>query len=72
VPLPALELLYGLDQFRSFCTGKKAVVTREIKNAAKGTSRFNNSKIKKAIGFDFRSVEETIQWTCRELGNQGH
>jgi dihydroflavonol-4-reductase len=72
VPLPALELLHGLDQFRSFCTGKKAVVTREIKNAAKGTPHFNNSKIRKAIDFDFRSVEETIQWTCRELGNQGH
>lgn len=67
VPNIAIEVLYGLDQLRSFITGKKAVVTKEIKNAAKRSILFNSAKIKKELGFEFRSVEETIQWTCLKL-----
>jgi dihydroflavonol-4-reductase len=69
VPRLALELFYGLDQCRSFITGKRALVTREIKNASKNALIYNNSKISKALDFSFRSVEETIEWTCKELCN---
>jgi dihydroflavonol-4-reductase len=70
VPQLALEVLYGADQLRSFLTGKKAKVTKEIKNAAKGNQQFSSYKIKKALEFEFRPIEETIRWTCLEMHNK--
>jgi dihydroflavonol-4-reductase len=70
VPQAALDLVYRLDQCRSFITGKRALVTREIKNATKSSLLFNNSKIRSTLEFDFRPIDEAIRWTCQELQNR--
>ena len=63
----ALFLLFKLDQVRTLITGKKALITKEIKNATKSTLRFSSGKVKDQLDFDFRPIDETIKWACTEL-----
>ncbi|MGK7394505.1 MAG: SDR family NAD(P)-dependent oxidoreductase [Candidatus Cyclobacteriaceae bacterium M3_2C_046] len=56
-----------LDQTISFLTGKKAKITGELVKAAKAGTYFSSNKVKKELSFDFRSLDDTIRWTCGEL-----
>lgn len=67
IPRVALGLISALDEVRCLITGGSVVITKEIKRAAKGSILFNSDKVRKELGIDFRSIDEAIQWTCREL-----
>lgn len=67
VPRMALDLIYILDQIRSIITGSRAVITKEIKKAARGSTRFSSAKVRKELDVDFRSIDEAVRWTCNEL-----
>jgi hypothetical protein len=41
-------------------SGKKALVTREVIDMAMSDFRYNNQKIRHALGFEFRSVKTTV------------
>ncbi|MCH2235319.1 MAG: NAD-dependent epimerase/dehydratase family protein [Crocinitomicaceae bacterium] len=55
-----LALAWRIDGFLSFF-GKERKVTKENSRSAMSTSIYANEKIKHAIGFEFHSLDETIE-----------
>ncbi len=52
---------------RSRLNGKQALITKETALISKTEIHFENTKVKKALDFQFRPLEETINWTVGEL-----
>ncbi len=60
-----------LESIKSGITGKEALITRETAATAMAHVKFDNSKLKQFLpGFNYRSLEETVQYTCYELLKQ--
>ncbi|MEQ9263066.1 MAG: NAD-dependent epimerase/dehydratase family protein [Owenweeksia sp.] len=53
-------VLWRLEKVRSFLSGRKAVITKETSETAQRTYYYDNGKIKKELGFEFRPVTQTI------------
>lgn len=54
-------LTWRLTWIFSKITGKETTVTKEIARSAFGVTVYDASKIKKTIGFEFRSIEEMVK-----------
>lgn len=52
---------------RSRLTGKEALITKETARLSRSKFHYQNERIKKALGIEFRSLEESIEWTISEL-----
>lgn len=59
------ELVWRLEWLRSTLTGKAPLITRETASTAMKKHLYSSEKIKEALGFRFRPLSETIEWTCR-------
>ncbi|WP_299755889.1 NAD-dependent epimerase/dehydratase family protein [uncultured Pontibacter sp.] len=72
VRVPALlaEVVWRLEHVRSWLTGRRPLITKDTARVSKKTHFFSNDKIRKAIGFEFRPVSESVDWVCRELLQQ--
>jgi nucleoside-diphosphate-sugar epimerase len=55
-----VEIARRFNWFISLFTSKKPSITKETVNSLFGEISYDNSKIKKAIGFEFRSLEDTV------------
>ena len=55
-------LAWRMDTLRARLTGRYPLITRETAEAAQRIQFYSSEKIKKALGFRFRPVEETIRW----------
>ena len=65
------RLVAFLESVKSGITGKEALITRETAATAMANVKFDNSKLKQFIpGFNYRPLEETVQYTCNELLKQ--
>jgi dihydroflavonol-4-reductase len=53
----------GLALLSGF-TGKEPLLTKETTNAAYNKFYYDNSRIRKALDFEFIPIDETIRWTC--------
>lgn len=62
-----LQLGYWLDQIKSFVTFSRPVITKEVKSAGTHRVYFSNDKIKQDLYPDFRSIDDTIRWSCKQL-----
>lgn len=59
---PALSgLAWRIEKLRAAFTGVKPLITRETANTAVQQYTYSSEKIKKAIGFEFTPIEETIR-----------
>jgi len=63
IPPFATALAWRLEWMRSKVFGGKARITREIHESAHRKTHFSNEKIRKAIDFQFISIEKSIQDT---------
>lgn len=54
-------IAWRMDKFISFFLRRKALLTKETARAARRTYRYDNSKIKQALNFEFRSIKDTIE-----------
>lgn len=70
-PNPSLyagKILTGIawraDTLRARLLGKKPALTRETAASAQRISYFSAEKVKKALGFEFKPIEETIEWVA--------
>lgn len=70
VPPLVAEIVWRLEHARSWLTGRRPLITKDTARVAKKTHLFSNDKIRKALGFEFRPVAESVQWVCNELGRQ--
>ena len=62
-----LKLAVGFEFVRSRITGNEAMITRDTAILSKTKFHFKNDKVKKALNFEFRSLEESANWTVAEL-----
>lgn len=55
------------EWIRSRLTGKEALITKETAKLSKSKFFYRNDKVKDALDVDFRSLDESIEWTTSEL-----
>jgi dihydroflavonol-4-reductase len=61
-------IVWRLEAIKSKFTGKSPLLTKETAKTARAKVRFNNEKLLQVIpGFQYTSMEESIQRICREL-----
>lgn len=63
-----MELAWRGASFLGLLSGKAPALDKTSARAASNTREFDNSKIKQAIGFEFKPVSETIKEVCQSLG----
>ena len=56
-----------LEGIRSRFTGKDPLITRETAEQTRMRITYSNKKVKSVLGFEFRSLENTIEWCCGEV-----
>jgi hypothetical protein len=64
-----MELAWRGASLMGFLTGKAPALDKTSARAASVTREFDNSKIKKAIGFEFKPVSESIKEICSSLSH---
>lgn len=57
-------MLSYIESIRIFFTRTEAIITKDLVKLVNSIYIYNNSKLKSAINYNFRSVEETIKDTC--------
>lgn len=62
------QVAWRLEHLRSLLTGKTPLVTQETALIAQKDYEYANQKIKKTLQYTFRTLDDTISWTCMELG----
>jgi len=65
-----LIFAYILDTIKSKLLRKKSIITRESIHLSKMNYFFSNKKLIKTLDYKFKSLEESIVWTCAELIKQ--
>jgi len=55
------SFFYKLDWLKTFSTGTKRLITRELHRSMHNKSKFSNEKLKKRLNFDYIPIENTIQ-----------
>jgi dihydroflavonol-4-reductase len=64
-------IVWRLEKVKSIFTGKEPLVTKETALTALTKVYYDNSKLKKYLpAFEYRRIEDTIQFTCNELLKQ--
>ncbi|WP_266203951.1 NAD-dependent epimerase/dehydratase family protein [Pontibacter kalidii] len=70
VPSALAEVVWRLEHARAWLTGARPLITKDTARVSRKTHFFSNDKLRKAIGFEFRPVSESVNWVCRELQGQ--
>ena len=65
-----LTFAYILDTIRSRLLRNRSVITKETTRISKKSFLYSNEKIKKVLDINFRSLEESVSWTCEEIRKQ--
>ena len=60
-------MILFVEKIRSLLTGKLPMITKETLLMSKEDFEYENSKIKKTIGFEFRNLDNTVGWACAGL-----
>ena len=63
LPRPIGELAWRLEILRSFFAGSKPLLTRETISSAYHEVAYSNEKVRKRLGFEFRTLEDTCDYT---------
>jgi len=58
-------LAWRLDTLRARLTRTYPLITKETAESAQRISFYDASKIKTALGFEFRDIEETVEWVTK-------
>ncbi len=65
-----IRLLALFEQVRSRLTGSDPLITPETARLAHAGIFFDNTKIKDAMGFDFRPLDDTLRWCSSKYADQ--
>ncbi len=58
------NIAWRVEKIKSFLTGKPPLITKHSANASLSKYRYDSSKIKKAVDFNFETIDETIKDVC--------
>jgi nucleoside-diphosphate-sugar epimerase len=62
-----LQLAWRAEWLRGQLTGREPLVTRETARTALTHYTYQNNKVRNQLDFTFRSLSETLDWTCGKL-----
>jgi dihydroflavonol-4-reductase len=65
VPPVLSHIAWRYEALRCFLTNRQPEITKEMANTSVQKYRYNNEKIRKALGYQFIPVEDSIRDTCR-------
>ena len=60
-------LAWRMGTFKARISGSYPLITRGTAESANRISFYSSEKVKKELGFEFREIEETVQWCCKFL-----
>ena len=60
-------IVWRLESIRSFFTGNAPLITKETALSSSHFFEYSNDKIKKAIDFSFRNLDESLERICMNL-----
>jgi dihydroflavonol-4-reductase len=60
------KILAHLESGRTFFTGSEPLITHETTRLANAYFEYDNQKVKKALNFNFQSIDQTIEWCCEQ------
>ena len=60
-------IAWRMEYLRGWLSGKKPVITKETARSAVNRFRYSSEKVKKELGFEFRSVMEAIDETAKSF-----
>ena len=58
------KIAWRLDTLKAKLTGQRPLVTKEVIEMALCDYNYNNKKIRKILGYDFRKVNDTVKEVC--------
>lgn len=58
------NLLATIESARSWLTGSEPLITPETARLIDTFFQYDNQKVKKAINFNFQTIDSTLQWCC--------
>jgi dihydroflavonol-4-reductase len=61
-----LQIAARVEVLRTWFTGREPLLTRETARLAGTEFYYNNSRIKKALSFEFQPIDATLDWCCPE------
>jgi len=64
------ELIWRLEYVRSLITGSEPLITKETARLAGNNHQYDNQKIKSLLSYEFRPLDDSIHWVCKELVKQ--
>jgi dihydroflavonol-4-reductase len=65
---PALaEVVWRLEHARAWLTGGRPLITKDTARVSAKSHLFDNQKVRKTVGMEFRPLTETIAWSCAGL-----
>ncbi len=67
LPATLTEIVWRMEHLRSFFTGKRPLITKDTARITKRNYLYNSDKVKQQLPFTFKALEETLNWSCREL-----
>jgi dihydroflavonol-4-reductase len=60
-----LHIIARLEHLRAVLTGADPLITKETARLADTFFLYDNQKVKKTIGFEFQSIDDTLEWCCQ-------
>lgn len=67
VPSSLVKLTIMLDTLKSRLLQSEPLIGEDLSGVANNNHTYSNAKIKELVNFNFRKIDETIQWSCKEL-----
>jgi len=61
------EIAWRLVYLKNLFSSQKTIITKETVRLGKNQFFYDNGKIRSLLGFHFRPLDETLNWTCQEL-----
>jgi dihydroflavonol-4-reductase len=67
VPPALTAILWRLETVRTFFTGNAPLITKETALSSSHSFKYPNDKIKQTLGFEFKSLDESLDRICKNL-----
>lgn len=64
------KFLARLESGRTWLTGSEPIITRETARLVDTFFQYDNQKVKKALNFNFQTIDNTLLWCCEEYKRQ--
>ncbi len=61
------EIVWRVEVFRSWLTGGRPLITKETAKTSRTQFIYDGQKVKKTLGFEYRTLDETVKRVCAVL-----